>query len=153
MKPWRQDTAALYFERDARLAAAPPGQNPWLGVGLEEMITCAPLGSNAAHLWPRAPNVVITDYLGAGGFGATFKVLDGHVQRALKVSVNVDAEREAAASEIAVLRRLAGVRGVAQLCHFAFNAELIFLLLELGEGGSLTRYKDFSPECVRRIMT
>ncbi len=151
MKPWLQDTVAFHFEREARIAAAPPAQNT--RVEPEEMIARVPLGSNAAHLWPGAPNVVITDYLGTGGFGATFEVLDGHVRRALKVSINVAAEREAAASEIAVLRRLAGVRGVAQLYYFAFNAEFVFLLLELGEGGSLTRYKDFSPERVLKIMT
>ncbi|BEJ10641.1 hypothetical protein CspHIS471_0100630 [Cutaneotrichosporon sp. HIS471] len=95
-------------------------------------------GQAANSIWAGVlDGVTMVQRLGSGGFGSTFQVEWQNTQKALKVCVNLETCREGWASEVAVLRRLRGVPGVAQLHWAGYSPKYLFLLLDLGDMGSL----------------
>lgn len=111
-----------------------------------------PVGAKADHVWRGAPEyATIVKRLGAGGFGATFEIMYKGKPHCLKISVNDESCREAWANEVAVLRLLSHVPGVAHIRQATFSPKRLFLILNLGELGTLRTYA-FEPLSLRSII-
>ncbi|BEI85656.1 hypothetical protein CcaverHIS002_0510570 [Cutaneotrichosporon cavernicola] len=134
LDPYQQDASATQLYNEATNVEDSEGS--WETEAVES-------GQAADAVWAGAPHgATIVKRLGSGGFGSTFQVEWQNQQKALalKVCVNDENCRVGWANEVAVLRRLHQVPGVAQLHWAGYSPKHLFLLLDLGEMGNLSAY-------------